>query len=96
MAMYALILMPLLFQISGHCNQAWYADDGTGADTLDRLRNWWDALIELGPSFGYFPNPAKTYLIVKPGKLADAQKIFEGTNIQITVDGATPWCCDRK
>ena len=87
MAMYALILMPLLHQISGHCNQAWYADDGTGADTLDRLRNWWDALIELGPSFGYFPNPAKTYLIVKPDKLADAHEIFEGTNIQITVDG---------
>ena len=36
---------------------------------LDVLRGWWDKLEVLGPSFGYYPNPSKTWLITKEENL---------------------------
>ena len=37
---------------------------------------------------GYFPNPKKTWLVVKPEHLAEALTLFAGTGIKITKDGA--------
>ena len=37
--------------------------------------------------YGYFPNAAKTCLIVKPDQLNFAQTLFNGTNIQISCEG---------
>ena len=37
--------------------------------------------------YGYFPNAAKTWLIVKPERLDEAKQQFAGTGVSITVEG---------
>ena len=45
-------------------------------------------LNEAGPSFGYFPKPSKTLLIVKDASLlVQAREIFSNTGIKISSDG---------
>jgi hypothetical protein len=87
MAMYALALVPLTLELHSLCKQVWYADDGTGCDKLQPMRAWWDALVEKGPAYGYFPKAVKTWLIVKEDRLAEAQQIFAGSGVQITTEG---------
>ena len=41
---------------------------------------WWKQLLSLGPPYGYHPNAAKTYLIVKPQLYDLAKQIFQDTN----------------
>ena len=42
---------------------------------------------DLSSLYGYYPNALKTWLIVKPAYLSDAQRLFEGTAVQVTVEG---------
>ena len=90
MAMYALAVRPLIDRLQSPCptvKQVWYADDATGAATCSELRTWWDTLLAQGQSFGYHPNASKTHLIVKEQFLDEARRLFEGTNVNITVHG---------
>ena len=66
---------------------AWSADDATGTRKLTDLRLWWDRLKGEGPKYGYFPNGAKTWILVKEPQVARATSIFEGTGVQVTTDG---------
>ena len=74
MAMYALTVTPLicsLHQSQPDVSQVWYADDATAAGQLSPLLHWWKHLLKYGPMYGYFPNAAKTSLIVKPDQHSD-------------------------
>ncbi|XP_066911371.1 uncharacterized protein [Clytia hemisphaerica] len=78
MATYAIATIPLLLTLVEFSNQenlttksAAYADDITAAGTLRGLRRWWDKLCQLGPSYGYFPNAGKTWIVVKETFLAE-------------------------
>ena len=51
---------------------------------MDGLRAWWDKITEFVPEYGYFPNPAKIWLVVKEEYLEAAQNTFERTGIQLT------------
>ena len=51
------------------------------------LRTWWDKLHDRGPDFGYFLNPAKSVLVVKPDDYHEAVQLFDGTGIRITATG---------
>ena len=62
-----------------------YADDGAG--TLDQVLRWWNEIQKLGPNFGYFPKPSKTWLIVKPEFLEKAKLLFGDSDINITDQG---------
>ena len=67
MAMYALAVTPLirsLRQSQLDVSQVWYADDATAGGQLASLLHWWKHLLAYGPMYGYFPNAAKTCLIV--------------------------------
>ena len=44
-------------------------------------------LSSSGPSYGYFVNSGKTWLIVKPQHEHDAKELFSGTGIGITSEG---------
>ena len=68
--------------------QAWFADDSQAAARLRDLRRWWEAINEYGPRYGYFTNPGKTVVIVKPKQLELANQLFgkEGIKISATVD----------
>ena len=87
MAIYSLAVLPLIKRIADQNKQIWYADDATGGGRLRHVRTWWDKLNRFGPSFGYFPNTAKTWLLVKEPELAEAHELFADTGVQITTEG---------
>ena len=70
MAMYAVAIIPLQELLHEKC----FADDGTGGDTIKKMRNWWDCVAKNGPKFGYFPKASKSWLIVKDHKLKEAER----------------------
>ena len=68
--------LPLITQLQGIVKQCWYADDSAiGGDILS-LKRWWDLLLLLGPRYGYFPNGAKSWLVVKEGVEDTAREVF--------------------
>ena len=90
MVMYALAIRPLIDRLQSLCptiKQVWYADDATSTATCSELRAWWDNLVALGQGFGYHPNAIKTHLIVKKQFFDKVKHLFEGTNVNITVQG---------
>ena len=88
MAMYAVATVPLIEKLqSTNTKQVWYADDATAGGTLMNLKAWWTMLSSSGPSYGYFVNPGKPWLIVKPQHEHDAKELFSGTGIRITSEG---------
>ena len=90
MAMYALAIVPLIHKLrnnSPEVKQVWYADDATGAGSCEGLRQWWDQIERLGPTFGYHPNAVKTYLIIKEEHDNKAKALFADTDVHITING---------
>ena len=90
MAMYALAIVPLIHKLrnnSPEVKQVWYADDATGAGSCEGLRQWWDQIERLGPTFGYHPNAVKTYLITKEEHENKAKALFADTDVHITING---------
>ena len=57
------------------------------AGDLSALREWWDHLMQIGPEYGYYPNPPKTWLIVKEEHFLQANQIFQGSSVSITKEG---------
>ena len=82
MAIYAIGITPLIdimFEIIAAIRVAAFADDLSAVGKGEGLKPWWDALAEIGPSFGYFPQPKKSWLIVKPQYEEKIREIFQGT-----------------
>ena len=88
MAMYALALVPLSKQLQPICKQVWYADDATGCDKLEKMREWFDRLLAIGPTYGYYPKPPKCILVVKAEKLEQAKKVFKGSGVHVQTEGS--------
>ena len=87
MARYGIGMIPLIELLQKpNVTQKWYADDGSAAGDLKRLRAILDNLDVHGKAFGYNVKPSKCQLIVKENRRDSAIKIFEGTNITI-LDG---------
>ena len=87
MGMYALGILPLIRKLDHLAKQVWFADDASTSGKLYQLREWWDKIVFLGPSFGYFANPQKTWLIVKSDHFLSAQECFCNTGVNITSEG---------
>ena len=91
-AIYGLRVTPLINMLidilsneySANVNVMAYADDFSAAGNLKDLRRWWSVLTEIGPKFGYYPEPTKTWLVVKPCASEKVESIFFGTKIKIT------------
>ena len=54
---------------------------------LTALLSWWHRLIEVVPSFGYSPNPSKTWLPVKDDLKQRAEELFCNTGVSISSEG---------
>ena len=87
MAMYALATIPLIHSLKSEILQVWYADDASAVGKISSLCDWWNRLSSLGPSYGYFANASKTWLITKQQHLEAAQSCFLGAGVNITTEG---------
>ena len=78
MVMYAVASIPLIHELSSisSVKQLWYADDATGMGTLNGLMSWWDRINELGKFYGYWPNAAKSSLLVSKDHYDEACELF--------------------
>ena len=83
MAIYALCLTPLfemlmhvLTDVENSTKMVVFADDLTGAGRLEMLSRWWKTLFEIGPKFDYYPQPKKSWLIVKEKFKEEADRIY--------------------
>ena len=85
--MYALGTLPLIHELNLYARQVWFANDATAGGKLTQLWEWRDKIVSLSPTFGYFANSSKTWLIVKSPHLQAATELFHGTGINITVEG---------
>ena len=80
-------LMNALRMVTPEVKQVWYADDATAAGKVVDLKSWWSKLSAVGPSYGYFVNPSKTWLVTKDGYSGLASEYFGDTNVNITSHG---------
>ena len=99
MAIYAIGITPLLdalevFIASEHTKTVAFADDVTAAGDLQSIRKWWNKLSQIAPKYGYFPQPAKSWLIVKKNKIEEAKikirklySVTRASRLQLRVNG---------
>ena len=96
MAVYAIAVIPLMLMLLQITNRlpdkqtkmAAYADDFSAGGSLINIKHWWLALCDMCPKFGYFPEPSKCWLIVKPKLYKKILEIFsDDTEIKITMEG---------
>ena len=66
MFMDAIGTLPLIHSMRdpGQWTQLWYTDDASASGTLPELCNWFNLLCSCGPSFGYHPEPTKSFVII--------------------------------
>ena len=87
MPMYALAILPLIYQVSQSVKQVWHADDTTATGNIQSLRPWSDDLATIGPTFGYHVNSSKTWLVTKESHYTTAVTAFQDSTVNITADG---------
>ena len=89
MLLYGIAILPLIRQLKNPdiSKQNWFADDSACFAALNDLVGWLKKLIELGPKYGYFPEPEKSYVIVNPDCLLKAREIFQEFDINV-VEGS--------
>ena len=88
MLIYASSTLPLIKSLYNPSTlvQNWYADDSSCAAKLPHLLKWFQRLCELGPKYGYYPEPKKTILIVDPTFKDEANVIFQPFGISVVSD----------
>ena len=79
---------PLVHQLQyDNTKQTLFAYDEIAGGHVHHLHHWWSKLCYVGPSFSYFPNLGKTWLIVKDHHLSRATELFADTGVNITTEG---------
>jgi hypothetical protein len=77
MAMFAVASIPLIegSETDG-VRQCWEADDSACAGSVQAAKRWFDALMSIGPRYGYHIKLSKTVALVKPGHEAAFRDAF--------------------
>ena len=85
MFMYVIGTLPLIHFLNdpGRWTQLWYADDASVSGTLPELYNWFNQLCSYGPSFGYYPEPIKSFVVVNKQWESDAAAVFGDLGVQV-------------
>jgi hypothetical protein len=68
-------VLPLIRRLKrSHPNlfQPWYADDAGAGGKFSDIRAMFEELQEIGPAYGYFPEPTKSILVVPPAMVERA------------------------
>ena len=87
MPMYAVATKPLIVKTKNEAKQVWFADDAAAMGKIADLHEWWDSLCAIGPSYGYFPNASKSWLITKESFYSSAVAAFGDLDVKITTEG---------
>ena len=95
MTVYVLGMTPLIHFLHEYvsinnniCKEVAFADDFTIAGKIEGIRLYWELLQQVGPLYGYFPNPSKSYLVVKEQYLEENPiETFRGSEVKITTEG---------
>ena len=85
MFMYVIETFPLTRSINDpeQWTQLWYADDASASGTLPELRNWFNQLCSYGPSFGYYPEATKSFVVINERWKSDAAVVFGDLGVQV-------------
>jgi hypothetical protein len=62
--------------------QPWYADDAGAGAKFDEMECFFRRLCEIGPLFGYYPEPTKSILIVRQHNLEKARLRFPAFRVK--------------
>jgi hypothetical protein len=84
---YGIGILPLIRVLKGlfpKLDQTWYADDTGAGGKFDSIKRHFEKLEEIGPNYGYFPEPSKSILIVPEDNLEDARIAFKDHEFTIT------------
>ncbi len=77
---YGIGILPLIRKLKLEfpaVKQPWYADDAGAGGSFTDLRKFFLRLQEIGPTFGYFPEPSKSILIVRAHNRTRAKSSFD-------------------
>ena len=95
MGAYVLGILPLIKFLLQFINlnemnvkEAVFADEFSIAGSLNSIKDYWDELTASSPKYGYFPKPAKSYLIGKE----QAQNVFANSRVNVTAEGKRHLC----
>jgi hypothetical protein len=85
MMFYGVSLLPLINSLprDAETTPTWYADDASVIGPLISIKVWLTDLINRGPSYGYYPEPKKSYLVVKEKFKDVAEEIFGDLGVKI-------------
>ena len=61
----------------------WHEDDASTGGRLRSLQVWWDLLMCKRSAYGYFPNPEKTWTVVKNTHYQETKETFKDTHVNI-------------
>jgi len=86
MSLYGVALMPLVSKMRNAIPKAlqpWYCDDAGAAVKAVSNARCLDFLMKFRPTYGYFPEPSKSYYICKVEDEKVARAAFEGFSLEI-------------
>ena len=88
MFLYAIGTLPLikLLKNPSKWTQVWYTDDASACGRLTYIRQWFDLLLKIGPSFGYFSNPCKSSIVVDSASKCAVEHLFGPLGVKIVCD----------
>ncbi len=64
-------------------NQPWYADDAGAGGKFNAIRRHFIQLQEIGPNYGYFPEPSKSIIVVASHNLEKAKPYFKDLGFEV-------------
>ena len=83
---YGIGILPLIRKLEHEfptVKQPWYADDAGAGGCFTDLRKFFQRLQEIGPAYGYFPEPTKSILIVRAHNCTIAKSSFKDLQFKV-------------
>ena len=86
MALYGIALLPLAERLRTACAdvlQPWFADDAAMQGSPSSVAECFKLLLAIGPHFGYYPEPAKSFAICPLATEAAAKLVFDEAELPV-------------